>query len=797
MTATAEPSAPLGREPTAGSWPDEPPDQDPARARPERAPGVELLGRVQGSGYKDGVALARRADGQMVRLGPLMYGLLECMDGRQIPAELADSLSARIGRRVEESHVARLTQKLAGQGLLAGTEQQAPPKSNPLLALRWKLLVTKPELTRRLTSPFTFLFRGWIMWPVVAAFGAVCWFVLIRKGVASATSQAFHSPGLLLLVFALGILSAGFHEFGHAAACRYAGATPGGMGMGLYLVWPAFYTDVTDAYRLPRRDRLRVDLAGLYFNALVAVATMAVWLVWRVDALLLLVALQILQMVKQLSPIIRADGYHILSDATGVPDLFAHMGPTLRRLLPGHRREPSALTGWARLLVTAWVLVVVPVLISLMLGAVLLLPHLAASAWDSGRVIARALPRQAANFQVLDLLASLLSLLALALPVAGSLLVSQKFVRTTVGRARTWSAGRPGRRTAVTLVGAGVIGLLAWAWWPSGQYKPVRATQGGTLPGLIHLISSPQPSLQPTAGVGPGTHLAMAMVPTGGVSRAHPAILFIPGSKGRPPAAILSYGNGTTRPMPATAFPFQLPGPPGPHGTQAVALGTKDGGVTYNVAYALVTVAGGAPVDETNSAYALADCRSCTTVAVSFQVVLVVGQSNTVAPVDAAGALNYECAACTTTAIADQMVVTLASQPSQRLLSELEAALRQLNALPLLGRAGTPQAIAAEVTAVEDQVAGALQSSGLLTTPISSVTTTAGSSSGTSMTTATTNAAAGTSPTTVASSSAQTSPTTTTATTTPSTTAGGSSGTGGSSASTTTTVGTTATTTSP
>ena len=39
-------------------------------------------------------------------------------------------------------------------------------------------------------------------------------------------------------------------------------------------------------------------------------------------------------MVKQLSPVIRADGYHILSDATGVPDLYAHIGPTLRRLLP-------------------------------------------------------------------------------------------------------------------------------------------------------------------------------------------------------------------------------------------------------------------------------------------------------------------------------------------------------------------------------------------------------------------------------------------------------------------------------
>ena len=38
---------------------------------------------VSGSGYKEGAALVRRADGQMVQLGPLMYGLLEEIDGER------------------------------------------------------------------------------------------------------------------------------------------------------------------------------------------------------------------------------------------------------------------------------------------------------------------------------------------------------------------------------------------------------------------------------------------------------------------------------------------------------------------------------------------------------------------------------------------------------------------------------------------------------------------------------------------------------------------------------------------
>ena len=362
----------------------------------ERAAGIELLGEVHGSGYRAGASLVRRPDGQVVQLGPLMYALLEAADGRRSAGELADDLCERIGRPCDEDVIAALARKLAAQGLLAGHEHNAPPRRNPLLALRWKVLITNPRVTRLLTAPFALLFRPWIVWPVVASFVAVCWLVLFREGFAAATSDAFQKPELLLLLMALVLVSAALHEIGHAAACRYGGAAPGGMGAGIYLVWPAFYTDVTDAYRLPRTDRLRVDLGGIYFNAVVAVVTTAVWLVWRVDALLLLVGLQLLMMVKNLSPVIRSDGYHILSDATGIPDLYAHIKPTLLRLLPWRREQPTALRGRARALVTVWVLVVVPVLLAMMAGAVLLLPHLLATAWDSGRTIVSAMGHEGA-----------------------------------------------------------------------------------------------------------------------------------------------------------------------------------------------------------------------------------------------------------------------------------------------------------------------------------------------------------------------------------------------------------------
>src|SRR3954465_12795604 len=87
-----------------------------------RAAGVELLGPVHGSGYKDGAALVRRGDGQMVQVGPLLQALLASIDGRRDAAHAADAASEQLGRRLDTEHVELLAEKLGRLGLLAGTE---------------------------------------------------------------------------------------------------------------------------------------------------------------------------------------------------------------------------------------------------------------------------------------------------------------------------------------------------------------------------------------------------------------------------------------------------------------------------------------------------------------------------------------------------------------------------------------------------------------------------------------------------------------------------------------------------
>lgn len=710
---------------------------------------MELLGPLRDSGYTEARCVARRADGQLIQVTSLLYSLLEAVDGRRDLVELAEELSRRHGKDVAPEHVAfLLDQKLAPLGLLCDADGAPPPaqRSIPLLALRWKVVVTDPERTRRLTAPFAGLFRRSIVVPVLAAFAVTTWWVLFRHGLASGMRQAFDSPGLLLGAFALILVSAGWHEFGHAAACRAAGATPGAMGAGLYMVWPAFYTDVDDSRRLSRSGRLVVDLGGLYFNALAAVVFMGVWLVVRMDALLLVVAAQLLLMVRQLAPVIRADGYHILSDLVGVPDLFQHIKPTLAGMLPTRWGRPQPLRPVARWIVRAWVLLVVPLLLWLFVLGVLLLPRLVATAWVGVTEHGGNMLSSAGDGDLVGALAALLKTASLVVPVAATTYMLTRVVRRSVRRVWSSTENRPVARAATSLVAAVLVLFLALAWWPAGQYEPVSAEENLTVTNLLSSRpAAAEPRFQPIAGVKPVP--GYALVPRNDSDASTVLVTHAPDGTLR---AIVTDGDDS-----GVAFPFTLPAAPGEGDNQALAVNTEDGTVVYDVAVAMVWVDDGGPVDNRNEAYALASCTACTTVAVSFQVVLVVGQTDVVTPVNIAVAANSGCVQCTTVALAVQLVVTLSEVPSEELQARIDSAFDRLDA-----DFTDLEHLYAEVQAVQAEIVTLLTDAGLVAGLPSSTT------ASTSVTTTTTTTPGSTSSSTSSTTSSTTSPPTDATTTT-------------------------------
>ncbi len=744
---------------------------------PTRAPGVELLGELRDSGYAESRSMARRADGQIVQLTPMLYELLDLVDGSKHLEELAAGLCERTGRNCCAEDVTTLLDKLEPMGLLCKPDGSAPEhkKPMPLLALRWKVAVSDPEVTRRITAPFAVLFRRFIAVPVLFLFAAVTWWLLFRHGLASGTRQAFDSPGLLLSAFLLVAVSAGWHEFGHAAACRAAGAQPGAMGAGIYIVWPAFYTNVDDARRLDRWGRLEVDLGGLHFNAVAAVAFGGLWALTRVDALLLVVGAQLLLMVRQLAPVVRADGYHILSDLVGVPDLFQHVKPTLAGLLPTNWGKPQPLRRGPRWIVRVWVLVVIPLLFWMMLGAVLVFPRVVATAVAGFGRQGGALSGSFARGDVVGALGALLQLLALTLPVFAISFMVIRLVRRTVTRGWKVTAGRPLARAAFLGAMAVVLALLVALWWPSGQYRRVRADERGTVPQLFaRSASSTRPSAsstttsdrteqprqldtarwsaEPIANVTPS--VGYALVPR---DERSPAVLLVEGPDGELRSVI------TDGPSRGYAFPFELPDAPRPGDNQALAVNDRSGSVVYDVAAVLVWVDDdGSDVTNRNEAYALASCAHCKTVAVAFQVLAIVGDHDVIAPENLAVAANGGCLSCDTAALAVQLVVTLREMPSEELQSQIEAAMAKLDDLELSTDPYT------EVKAVEREIVTLLESNGLLEDSTS--ITNDDSSASTSTSTTAVSSSSGDDPPATTSSTVRSSTTTTTSRSTTTTT---------------------------
>jgi putative peptide zinc metalloprotease protein len=94
-----------------------------------------------------------------------------------------------------------------------------------------------------------------------------------------------------------------------------------------------------------------------------------------------------------------------------------------------------------------------------------------------------------------------------------------------------------------------------------------------------------------------------------------------------------------------------------------LSVNTVDGSTDYHVAMALLWVRDGSDVTERNEAYAYASCNDCRTGAVAFQVILIVGYSGTITPVNSAVSANYACERCSTQAVAVQLVATLSREP--------------------------------------------------------------------------------------------------------------------------------------
>lgn len=117
------------------------------------------------------------------------------------------------------------------------------------------------------------------------------------------------------------LTSSFFHELGHASACKHFGMRHGGIGLGLYLNFPVLYTDVTEVWKLDRKQRCVVNIAGVYFQCFFLIVLLAGFFVTESNILYYMILIMNLGFAMTMNPFFKFDGYWIASDLLGVPNL--------------------------------------------------------------------------------------------------------------------------------------------------------------------------------------------------------------------------------------------------------------------------------------------------------------------------------------------------------------------------------------------------------------------------------------------------------------------------------------------
>ncbi|UFH30303.1 hypothetical protein LNP04_09945 [Chryseobacterium sp. C-71] len=140
---------------------------------------------------------------------------------------------------------------------ITSDEIHIKPKNSYLLL---KFTLIKSKYVEVISKYLSFIFKNRNFVIISFIFNIIFCVGFIYSGVHNfkLDSQKIY---ILPLTMAITLL---FHEFGHAISCRSYGAKHGDIGFGFYLLTPVLYADVTDVWKLSRKERVIVDIAGMY-----------------------------------------------------------------------------------------------------------------------------------------------------------------------------------------------------------------------------------------------------------------------------------------------------------------------------------------------------------------------------------------------------------------------------------------------------------------------------------------------------------------------------------------------------
>jgi len=220
---------------------------------------------------------------------------------------------------------------------------------------RWRQMGSFLFLRVPLINPDAFLDRtADLVRPVFSRVALLLWVVMMCAGLGILVRRwdAFMDPmhsilaseTLLFLWLALIGLKV-VHEFGHAYACKIFGGKVPEMGAFFIAFTPCAYVDASSAWGFSRLGhRVVVSLAGMYFESVIALLALIVWCTTESPLISscahhVVVLSSAVTIGFNINPLMRYDGYYVLSDLTGIPNLrqrsIEQVQAVLKRLLLG------------------------------------------------------------------------------------------------------------------------------------------------------------------------------------------------------------------------------------------------------------------------------------------------------------------------------------------------------------------------------------------------------------------------------------------------------------------------------
>jgi putative peptide zinc metalloprotease protein len=232
--------------------------------------------------------------------------------------------------------------------LETGKQEETPSRSRGKQRVRGNLLYLRfqafdpDRLFTRLAkkvwffhTPYFVIFSATL---ILAAMGVA---ITHWSEISQDVDRLYQVSAIPLIVLTMFVVVAA-HEFGHGLTCKHFGGEVHEVGFMLIYFQPAFYCNVSDAWLFPEKSRrLWVGFAGPFFELFLWAIATFLWLITNVDTAINFISLIVMASsgVKTLlnfNPLIKLDGYYLLSDYLEMPNLrrraFRYIGDGIKRL---------------------------------------------------------------------------------------------------------------------------------------------------------------------------------------------------------------------------------------------------------------------------------------------------------------------------------------------------------------------------------------------------------------------------------------------------------------------------------